>query len=69
MSPSLPEGETSKIKEKVFCELKLDKLNSKNDMSILFEYLVRYFLENELMNSWNKFEDLEVFKRKHGQNI
>ena len=38
-------------------------------MSVLFEFLDRYLLEDELMNSWNKFEDFEKFERKHGQNI
>ena len=64
---SLPEDDKRKIKEKVFGEL--DVLNSENGMSVLFELLDRYLLEDELMNSWNKFEDFEKFERKHGQNI
>ena len=66
---SLPEDDKRKIKEKVFVELELDVLNSKNGMSVLFEFLDRYLLEDELMNSWNRFEDFEKFVRKHGQNI
>ena len=66
---NLPEGDKRKIKEKVFGELELDVLNSENGMSVLFEFLDRYLLEDELMNSWNKFEDFEKFERKHGQNI
>ena len=31
-------------------------------MGILFEYLDKYFMENELMNSWNKFEDLKKLR-------
>ena len=34
-----------------------------------FEFLDKYLLEHELMNSWNKFEDFEKFERKPGQNI
>ena len=66
---SLSEDDNMKIKEKVFGELLLDVLNSENDMSILFEFLDRYLLEDELMNSWNKFEDFEKFEREYGQNI
>ena len=66
---SLPEDDKRKIQEKVFGELELDVLNSENGMGVLFEFLDRYLLEDELMNSWNKFEDFEKFERKHGQNI
>ena len=66
---NLPEDDGRKIKEKVFGELELDVLNSENGMNVLFESLDRYFLEDELMNSWNKFENFEKFERKHGQNI
>ena len=66
---NLPEDDKRKIKDKVFGELELDVLNSENGMSVLFEFLDRYLLEDELMNSWNKFEDFEKFERKHGQNI
>ena len=66
---NLPEDDKRKLKEKVFGELELDVLNSENGMSVLFEFLDRYLLEDELMNSWNKFEDFEKFEKKHGQNI
>ena len=48
---SLPEDDKRKIKEKVFGELELDVLNSENGMGVLFEFLDRYLLEDELMNS------------------
>ena len=64
---SLPEYDNRNIKKKVFGEL--DVLNRENGMSVLFEFLNRYMLEDELMNSWNKFEDFEKFESKHGQNI
>ena len=69
MALSLPEDDKRKIKEKVFGEMELDVHISENGMSVLFEFLDRYLLEDELMNSWNKFEDFEKFERKHGQNI
>ena len=66
---NLPEDDKRKIKEKVFGELELDVLNSENGMGVLFEFLDKYLLEDELMNRWNKFEDFEKFERKPGQNI
>ena len=66
---NLPEDDERKIKEKVFGELELDVLNSENGMGVLFEFLDKYLLEDELMNSWNKFEDFEKFERKPGQKI
>ena len=66
---NLPEDDKWKIKEKVFGELELDVLNSENGMSVLFEFLDEYLLEDELMNRWNTFEDFEKFERKPGQNI
>ena len=66
---NLPEDDKWKIKEKVFGQLELDVLNSENGMCVLFEFLDEYLLEDELMDSWNKFEDFEKFERKHGQNI
>ena len=66
---NLPEDDKWKIKEKVFGELELDVLNSEKGMSVLFEFLDEYLLEDELMDSWNKFEDFEKFERKPGQNI
>ena len=66
---NLPEDDKRKIKEKVFGELELDELNSENGMGVLFEFLDKYLLEDELMNRWNKFEDFEKFERKPGQNI
>ena len=66
---NLPEDDKWKIKEKVFGKLELDVLNSENGMSVLFEFLDKYLLEDELMNSWNKFEDFEKFERKPGQKF
>ena len=56
MALNLPEDDKRKIKEKVFDELELDVLNSENGIGVLFEFLDKYLLEDELMNSWNKFE-------------
>ena len=66
---SLPEDDKNNIKEKVFGGLKLDDLNSENGMSLLFQLLDKHLLEDELMDSLNKFEDFENFERKRGQSI
>ena len=66
---NLPEGDKNNIKEKVFDGLKLDDLNSENGMSLLFQFLDKHLLEDDLMDSLNKFEDFENFERKHGQKI
>ena len=65
----LPEDDKNNIKEKVFGEMKLDDLNSENGMSLLFQFLDKHLLADELMDSFKKFEDFENFERKHGQNI
>ena len=65
----LPEDDKNNIKEKVFGELKLDDLNSENGMSLLLQFLDKHLLEDELIDSLNKFEDFENYERKHGQNI
>ena len=67
--PSRPEDDKRKINENIFGELDMDVLNSENGMSVLFESLNRYLLEDELMNSWNKFEDFEKYERKHGEIV
>ena len=65
----LPEDNKNNIKEKVFGLLKLDDLNSENDMSLLFQFLDKHLLADELIDSLKKFEDVENFERKHGQTI
>ena len=66
MALSPPEGGKRKIKKIVVHELELGLLNSENGMSVVFEFLDRYSMEDELSNSWNTVEDFEKFMRKHG---
>ena len=66
----LPCTDECRIKEKVFDEPKVEDLNIENGVSVLLAFLDKnLLLYNELMNSYNKFEDFEDFERKHGQNI
>ena len=57
------------IKEKVFEELTLEKLNSKNGLSILFEFLDKHLLHDDVKNCINKFEEFENFERGPKENI
>ena len=61
--------ETLFDRKKVFGNFELDVLNSENSVSVLVEFLDRYLLEDELINSWNTFEGFEKFERKRSQNI
>ena len=47
----------------------MDELNSENGMSILFDFLDKHLLPDELTNCLNKFEDFEDFERGHKQSI
>ena len=57
---SLSEGDKRTIMKRVSHELELGVLNSLNGMSVLFEYLDRYWMEDELMNRihWKIFRNL-----------
>ena len=57
------------IKEKVFEELTLEKLNSKNGLSILFEFLDKHLFHDDVKNCLNKFEEFENFERGPKENI
>ena len=57
------------IKEKVFEELTLNNLNSKNGLSILFEFLDKHLLHDDVKNCLNKFEEFENFERGPKENI
>ena len=69
MALILAEGGKRKIKEKVIGELKLNELNNENGMSILFDFLVKHLLPDELANCLNKLEAFENFERGHKQSI
>ena len=40
-------------------------INSENVTSVLFKFLDKHLMEDQLMNSWTLFEDFEKFERKH----
>ena len=64
---SLPQDE--RIKEKVFGELTLDELNSENGLSILFSFLDKHLLPDELTICVNKFEEFEKLSRGPKESI
>ena len=66
---NLPNGEKNGIKERVFDELELNVLKRENGMDILFQFLDKHLLEDELVNSLKRFEEFEIFERQNNENI
>lgn len=61
---TLPEDDESKIREKVFDQIKLDDLKKDTGFDTLLE-----FLDKHLADSLEKFEEFEDLKRAEGQTI
>ena len=57
------------IKQKALEELTLEELNSENGLSILFEFLDKHLLRDNVRNCLNKFEEFENFERAPKENI
>lgn len=66
---NLPEDDQHKIRERVFEELDLDDLKSKEGLSILFKFLDRHLGHDELTDLLEKFEEFDRFERCKGQSI
>ena len=66
---NLPNTEKNGIKERVFDELELNDLKRENGMDILFKFLDKHLLEDELVNSLKRFEEFEIFTRQNNENI
>ena len=64
---SLPQDD--KIKEKVFGELTLEELRSENGISILFSFLDKHLLPDDLTICVNKFEEFEKLSRGPKESI
>ena len=62
---SLPKGDKRKIKKRLYDDLELGVLNSENCTSVLFDFLDKYLMEDQLMNSWTLFEEFVKFEWKH----
>ena len=57
------------IKQKALEELTLEELNSENGLSILFQFLDKHLLRDNVRNCLNKFEEFENFERAPKENI
>ena len=51
----------------MFDEIELDDLKNENGLSILFEFLDKYFAKDELTDILETFEDFDNFEREKGQ--
>ena len=66
---SLPESDSSCIRQRVFEELSLEDLGSKDGMKILFNFLDEKLGKDDLADSLEKFEDFDDFVRLDDQVI
>ena len=63
---SLPEDDESKIREKVFYQIRLKK---DDGLDILLTFLDEHLAKDYLTDSLKKFEDFEDLQRKEGQSV
>lgn len=66
---NIPEELEQMIREKVFDEIRLDDLKSKNRLSILFDLLDNHFASDHLTDLLGKVKKFDHFRRKEGQSI
>jgi hypothetical protein len=56
---TLPEDDESKIREKVFDQIKLDDLKKDTGFNTLLEFLDKHLAKDDLADSLEKFEEFE----------
>ena len=66
---TLPENDESKIREKVFDQIKLDDLKKDTGFNTLLEFLDKHLAKDDLADSLEKFEEFEDLNRAEGQTI
>ena len=66
---TLPENDESKIREKVFDQIKLDDLKKDTGFNTLLEFLDKHLAKDDLADSLEKFEEFEDLKRAESQTI
>ena len=64
---TLPEEDESKIREKVFDQIKLDDL--KKETETLIAFLDKHLAKDDLADSLTKFEEFEDYRRSETQSI
>ena len=66
---TLPKDDESKIREKVFDQIKLDDLKKDTGFNTLLEFLDKHLAKDDLADSLEKFEEFEDLNRAEGQTI
>ena len=66
---SLPEDHESRIREKVFTELKLEDLNKDDGLKTLTTFLDKKLKVDDISDSWSKFNDFDECAREGNQSI
>lgn len=66
---TLPEDDESKIREKVFDQIKLDDLKKDTGFETLVQFLDNHLAKDDLADSLEKFEEFEDFTRSDDQSI
>ena len=60
---SLPEKDSSNIRDKVFSDVSLEDLKSDDGVKKLIKFMDNLFKKDELLEAYGTFSDLEQFKR------
>ena len=66
---SLPEDDETDLQERVFDQILLLDLKTDDGLTILLNFLDKYFGKDEFVDSLEKYEEIENFEREDGQNI
>ena len=62
---SLPENDSSQIRDKVFCELKIEDLNANDGVDILIRFMDNVFKKDELTDMYEQYTNFDRYKRKN----
>ena len=66
---SLPEDDPSNIRDKVFTELELEKLNKDDGLNKLLEYFEKQFGKDDMSVAYEKYVEFEQCKRQRSQKV
>ena len=66
---TLPEEDETKIREKVFEQIKIEDLKKETGFKTLLEFLDKHLAKDDLADNLEKFEEFEDLKRSEGQSM
>ena len=66
---SLPEDHESRIREKVFNEIKLADMNKDEGLKTLKDFMDKHLKKDDLTDRWLKYDDFDECKRIDGQSV